>query len=86
MNGDADPDDYYIALNRWERATGVIHRYGEADGVPDRAGSATVLRETNAGQLWFGLSRSRGITSLAPRGNMPSMHRAKNVLAGRGAI
>ena len=43
------PDDYDIIQDRWERATGVIHRYTEADGVADRAGSATVLRETNAG-------------------------------------
>jgi signal transduction histidine kinase/ligand-binding sensor domain-containing protein len=39
-------------LSRWERGTGSIHRYGEADGIPIHA--PTSFAEDGAGAVWIG--------------------------------
>jgi ligand-binding sensor domain-containing protein/two-component sensor histidine kinase len=42
-----------IGLVRWQRSTGVFHRFGEADGLPPLK-SAGSFAEDRAGNLWFG--------------------------------
>lgn len=43
-------------LSRWERATGTFHHYGEADGLPPRAGAPNSFGQDQSGQVWIGLS------------------------------
>jgi ligand-binding sensor domain-containing protein/signal transduction histidine kinase len=45
------------ALNRWERATGSIHRLRGADGLPDDDNPPVAFAEDRSGQVWVGLYR-----------------------------
>jgi ligand-binding sensor domain-containing protein len=44
-----------VALNRWERATGSIHRLRGADGLPDDDNTPVAFAEDRSGQVWVGL-------------------------------
>ena len=41
-------------ITRWERATGTLHHYGEADGLPLRTPVPCAFTEDRAGNLWIG--------------------------------
>jgi ligand-binding sensor domain-containing protein/two-component sensor histidine kinase len=42
-------------ITRWERATGRLHHYGEADGLPRRTSIAYAFMDDRSGNLWIGL-------------------------------
>jgi len=67
-----------IGLVRWQRSSGVFHRFTEADGLPPLR-SAASFAEDRAGNLWFGFYEagvvrySRGrFESFTPADGLPA--------------